>query len=362
MRVDKISYKNFRNIEAAEIFPCRGVTVFTGDNGQGKTNGLEGIYLFARGRSFRTPREREMIRFGEEKSEVVLHFTDKNRSQELSIQWISSSGRRFCKKNGAPIPRMSEFIGAFRAVLFCPQQLAIVNEGPSERRSFLDVAISQLDPVYLSSLQRFYKILAQRNALIKKIRERYDKNISDQDKAMAEILSAQLAAESVIISQKRREYLLKLNDNIKLLFSDMTGGREKPELRYEGEDGEEELYSKLCSSFEREIRYGATLYGAHKDDIQIILDGRDARSYASQGQQRSIALSMKLAEGEISKEKTGEYPVFLFDDIMSELDEGRRNYLTNGIKDRQVIITSCNDIEKAEKIYSVSGGKYAEKT
>ncbi len=357
MKVDKVTYKNFRNIEYAEVEPCPTVTAFTGKNGQGKTNGLEGIYLFARGRSFRTPRERELISFGCETGGITLSFTDERRRQEMSVVW-NSKGKRICKKNGVTLKKMSELIGVFRAVLFCPQQLAIVNEGPSERRAFLDVAISQLDHTYLSALQRYYKILSQRNAHIKQIRERYDRHLTDADTTTAEVLSEQLCAEAETITSKRSEYVCELDAHIKNFFNDMTTGREKPDIRYQSETSPEELYTKLCSDFEREIRYGATLHGIHKDDIEIILDGHEARSFASQGQQRSIALSMKLGEGEISRSRTGEYSVFLFDDIMSELDIERRDYIVKEMEDRQVIITSCNPLENAQREYTVEKGVY----
>lgn len=353
----RILYRNFRNIEQAELCLSPQVTVLHGDNGQGKTNALEGIYLFAQGRSFRTAKESELIRFGEQDASVTMWFSDKNREMQMSIRWSAERKRRFCRFNGYPVTKMSELIGSFRAVLFAPQHLSLVRDGPAVRRNFCDVAISQLEPTYIVQLQRLNRILEQRNALIRRIRE------SGSQKPFLEtleVLSAQLAEVSALICERRNRYVSLLDAYVRQFFSEMTGDREIPSLRSVQLRSREEFLSQLSSHLDREIRYGATLFGAHKDDVEILLNGKEARSFASQGQQRSIALAMKLAEGEISKSVSGEYPVFLFDDVLSELDESRRSFLLSGLENRQVVVTSCDSFHFPCRLFSVRNGVISE--
>lgn len=348
MYCTKIRYNNYRNIEYAEIEPVKGVNVFYGDNAQGKTNLLEGIYYFACGRSFRSAKDKELVRFGEDNASVSIEFTDSVREREHKIIF-SQTERKSCFKEGIKINRMSEFIGSFRAVLFSPEHLSIVKDGPSERRTFLDMSISQLYPVYMSSLSKYQKILMQRNACIK------DKDNGYFSEEMFRVLSEQLAREAALISEYREKYVKRLSVHVKDIISDMTCGRENTELIYEGRLSEREYLERLTSNMDKELRAGITLYGPHKDDITVLLNGKDSRSFASQGQQRSLALSMKLSEGEISKEVTGEYPVFLFDDILSELDRSRKDYILSGLDGRQVIITCCEDIPKGH-IFEIRAG------
>lgn len=353
----RIRYKNFRNIEDQTIKPALGVTMLYGDNGEGKTNALEALYLFAQGRGFRTVHDKDLIRFGCDKAELELDFSDKDRDYKLYIKYLPN-GRRVCRRNDIDIRRMSEFIGYFRAVLFCPQHLSIVKDGPAVRRNFLDTAISQIKPFYMASLQRYNSILNQRNSLIKNYC-----NEPDSFHRTVGIWSEQLAREAAVISEERAGYVTKLNEFASNFLSDMTHGKEKVDLVYLKPRDEKEFLKLLTENNDREIRAGATLYGVHKDDISINLNDKDARSFASQGQQRSIALSMKLSEGEISKKESGEYPVFLLDDILSELDFKRRGYLTGGLGERQIIMTSCemdSSVINAEKVLYVKNGIYKE--
>ncbi|MCL2518503.1 MAG: DNA replication/repair protein RecF [Oscillospiraceae bacterium] len=350
----RIECRNFRNIEDAVIEPAEGVTVLCGSNGEGKTNALEAVYLFAQGRSFRTAHDREFVKFGAESAEIKLNFADKNREHDMLIRYLPN-GTRMCKRNGVLIRRMSEFIGCFRAVLFCPAHLSIIKDGPSVRRGFLDIAISQLKPFYMLSLQRYNNILTQRNSLIKNYYsapETFHRTVA--------IWSEQLAAEAEVISAERAKYVVRLDNFTERIIHDMTGGRETVRLTYNKPRTKDEYVRLLAENPEREIRAGSTLHGTHKDDIEITINDRDARSYASQGQQRSIALAMKLAEGEISREVSGEYPVFLLDDIFSELDAGRRAFMTNGLQGRQVIMTSCDENTEGNMIKVENGKYYAE--
>lgn len=331
----------------------KGVNVFIGNNAQGKTNAIEAVYYFARGKSFRGAKDKELIRMGAECARVELEFCDSARERRHEFI-LSDTEKRICKKEGVIIRRMSEFIGSFRAVLFSPEHLSIVKDGPSERRNFADVAISQLYPAYVSALSKYQKILLQRNSLLK---EPYSPIFRDT----LAVLSEQLVTEAAIISRYRDEYVKKLDVKVRDLIEDMTAGRERVELRY-SEPGSFEEYSEcFTQNVDKEIRAGTTLYGPHKDDIAITLNGGEARIFASQGQQRSIALAMKLGEGEISKDESGEYPVFLLDDILSELDENRKAYVIGGLKDRQVLITTCEVIPEGAKVFGVENGVYTEK-
>ncbi len=377
MTVNEVRYQSFRGIKEADIRFSPGVNVLIGDNAQGKTNALEGIYLMAAARSFRTAREREMVRFGDDFFKVTLEMSDSRRSQSLSFKAYSaaSSKKRECTRNGIPLPRISELVGVFRAVLFTPEHLSIVKAGPSERRTFLDIAISQLKPVYMRSLQRYNRILTQRNALLKQIAG----GVSDA--GLLDVYSEQLAVEAAYIFVTRAAYIKRLDSFVKRFFDELSAegvnpsSPEKPQLLYKNslktEMGEipdekevlEAYLGLLKGNNAREAAAGATLYGSHKDDIEITLDGREARLYASQGQQRSLALAMKLGEGEISMEDSGEYPVFLFDDVLSELDPQRQNFLLSKLDGRQVIMTACTPppVESDARFITVRDGIYTEK-
>ena len=336
MILKKVRYTNFRNIESAEMVFCPGVNLLCGDNAQGKTNALEGIYLFAAGRSHRTVHERDYIRFGEEFAKVEIDCENSVRPFSLEMRYLKN-GRKFCKKNGLPLKKMSELIGNFRAVLFYPKHLSIVSEGPKERRAFIDGALAQTDPEYLSELQRFSAALAQRNRLLAE----YPFHPENFEQT-GDLWSQHLAASGEILSHKRAEYVEKGEKEVQAIFADMTGGGEKPELRYRTAMTKEEYMRLFEENRRKEIKAGSTLYGVHKDEVEILLNGKPARSFCSQGQQRSLAVAMKLAEGELSRKKTGEHPVYLLDDVFSELDEGRKRFLLSGLTGRQVLITCCD--------------------
>lgn len=369
MKCKSITVQNFRNLESQTVNFSDGVTVLWGRNAQGKTNLLEAVYIFARGRSFRTQHDRELIRFGEKFCTVSIDcenddFSPISRNlpvykkisvgKTLKAEIPSTGGKQFYR-NGIKLDSVSEVIGSFRAVLFAPEHLSLVTDGPGFRRNFLDIAVSQLKPVYIGYLSRHNAIVNQRNALLKDAQQK-GKMISKADKIQfAELLepwSEQLAAVDSEITVRRRDYISRLSGHVKTFFSDMTGNSEFPELKYTSSCGSDsdsldtdqlyQRYMKLfCDNVDRETRYGSTQYGIHKDDIGITLNSREARLFGSQGQQRSIALMMKLAEGELSNEETGEYPVFLLDDVMGELDDKRRSFVLSELKNRQVIVTSC---------------------
>ena len=380
-----IEIENFRNIPAASVTFGPGVNLLHGDNAQGKTNLLEAVYFTALGKSFRPVKEAELIRFGEECAHVVNRFHDSIREQSLSFRIFSGHGRRVVEQNGMKVGRMSEMVGAFRVVLFCPEHLSLIQGGPELRRNYLNVALSQLRPLYLQSLQRYNKLLKERNALLKRAPEDMA-----TFRATEPMWSAQLAREAALVTVHRARYVKQVSDHVRACFADMMtkyeGGDEIPELTYvptlgsdwleaHKNDAElftdvgrlEERYLELLSTrHDREIGAGATLWGVHKDDVRITLNGRPARLYASQGQQRSLALAMKLAEGWVSAyESAGDMPVFLFDDVLSELDAHRREYLVSEMKGRQVIMTACDpsaaDFGDTVNLIRVKDGVYTRK-
>ena len=365
MICNRICVSDFRNIGRAEVCFEDGVNVLAGATAQGKTNLLEAIFYTSIGKSFRTMHDEDLIRFGAEYSEISMDFTDSVRRQNITIRMAAGKRRRI-EQNRVKLNRVSDMVGQFRTVLFCPEHLSLIKDGPAERRNFLDVAISQLYPLYLKSLQRYNQILKQRNQLIKKANED-----PKTFRETVEFWSLQLAHEAAVISRYRSQYLIPISKEMQVCFGQMTGGNEIPEAIYRSSAGieasacedvekTEEVYQKLLTTrLDREIGAGSTLWGIHKDDVEILLNGRSARTFASQGQQRSLALAMKLAEGEVCNQVCGELPVFLFDDVFSELDETRRGYLSEKLEGRQVIITSCDpDCVRSGNLILVKNGTY----
>ncbi len=353
MICNRIGITDFRNIPSADVSFDSGVNLLWGDNAQGKTNLLEAICYTALGKSFRPVKDAEIIRFGAESASIVNHFTDSLREQTISFRLSPGKARRV-EQNGVRVSRMSDMVGAFRIVLFCPEHLSLIQGGPELRRNYLNVALSQLRPLYLQSLQRYNQVLKERNKLLK---------LAEEDmatfRATEPMWSYQLAHEAAVIADHRDRYVTMVNEAVRVCFAEMTSEKEIPELTYvnslgltgdalRDRDSVQKKYLELLSTrHEREIGAGATLYGIHKDDVAVTLNGRPARLYASQGQQRSLALAMKLAEGDICQRLgEGEMPVFLFDDVLSELDIHRRAYLMGRMEGRQVIMTACDPTAK----------------
>lgn len=363
MIIKKFSAKNFRNISECEIEFHRGVNIFLGENAQGKTNALEGIYLFARGKSHRAKEDKELIKFGEEGFYISVEYEDSLGKNTLEYTFFGRDRKR--KKNGYKIDKARDMVGHFKSVLFYPDDLKLVKEGPDQRRSFLDVSIGQIYNSYIGFYSNYKNALENRNALLKKADS---VGFVDRDEIVS--WSQTLAKYATDIYLFRRDYIKKLELYAKKIMNDISDGKENIELVYKSnipieitdrKDIELCYTEKLTSNIEKEIAVGTTLYGIHRDDLEIMLNGKEARVFSSQGQSRSIVLALKLSEGEVNKEICGEYPVFLFDDVLSELDEKRRKFVLDGIGERQIIITSCERefIDGiSDEIISVDGGKY----
>ena len=341
-----IELRCFRNVDSEVIDFTDGINVIYGQNAQGKTNILEAIYLFARGKSFRAFKDKELIKFGCEQATLKLNFKKDESNISLGVEIPKGGAKRFYR-NRVKVDKTSEIIGEFRAVLFCPSHLGIIKDAPSVRRKFLDVAISQLRPIYIKMMTKYNSLIESRNAILK-----IDPIQRQNSLMMLDVYSEELAYLCADISMMRVDYIKKLDHWVKIFFEEMTKGKEVPKITYETSIGKNdfsdrevlknEYLSLLKNNFEKELKYGATLYGIHKDDLKIELNSMDSRFYSSQGQQRSLALAMKMAEGEISREYSGQYPVFLFDDVLSELDDERKAYILSNISKRQVIITACD--------------------
>ena len=360
MIIKSFRAQNFRNIEECSLDFDGNVNVLLGENAQGKTNAVEGIYLFARGRSFRKGDEKDLVRFGAAGFSVSIVYEDKYRENTLEYAVFGRERRR--RKNGYKISKASEMVGSFKAVLFCPDDLTLVKEGPENRRDFLNVAISQCYPAYIGIYSDYKKALENRNALLKNASKGL---YFDEGELIA--WSEGLAEYASHIYLYRKEYIKKLEVYAKRFMEEISDGKEELSLTYKSDIGEElserekikgEYLRIFTENIQREKGAGVTLFGPHREDILISLNGNDSRIFSSQGQQRSIVLSLKMAEGEVSRELFSEYPVFLFDDVLSELDEKRQSFVLSGMKDKQIIITSCESLRTAGKVITVEGGRF----
>lgn len=342
MLVKRLSVQNYRNIDAAEIFPADGVNVIFGENAQGKTNLLESIWLFTGCKSFRSRRDRELVGFDCAFAKNEMQFFANGREQNACL-YIDQ--KRTAMKNGVTLQSPVELIGSFYAIIFAPAHLALVKEGPLFRRRFLDTALCQLKPHYAKALAQYNHTLSQRNALLKDIA--YHPELFDTLGVWNDKLSAYGAA----VVKERLAYTELMCTRAAEIYAGLSGGRETLKISYVSNFGaygddpyaiQEQLLQQLQKTQHADIFNKITTVGPHRDDLRIQIDSLSARSFGSQGQQRSAALAMKLTEADIIKNVTGEDPVILLDDVMSELDEGRQDYILNHINGRQVFITCCD--------------------
>jgi DNA replication and repair protein RecF len=355
MRVNSVELNNFRNISALSLEANDGVNVIYGENAQGKTNILEGIWLFTGCKSFRGAKDNELIRFGEDFARLKLSFADNTRDKRTDIT-IGNNKKKNISLNGVPLKSSAELIGSFYAVIFSPSHLSLIKDGPSERRRFIDTALCQLKPSYAESLARYKHTLLQRNALLKDI------FLNSQLYDILDTLDIQLAEYSARVVSERMKYIDILSQHSKEIYSGISENREEISVKYSRTDIDKgssisdlrdiELQN-LKNSRKEDVIYKVTSVGPHRDDLEILINNVSARSFGSQGQQRSCALALKLGESEIIKSVTGETPVALLDDVMSELDEKRQDYVLNHINDRQVFLTCCDP----SQVLRLCGGK-----
>ena len=353
MYINKIEIKNFRNYEKQEIELNPHINIFYGDNAQGKTNILEAIFISGFGKSFRTSKEKEMIKLGEAFLEATVFYQKSDRDGKIRTV---ISNKKQIEVNGVKIKKLSELIGKINLVIFTPDDIQILKSGPEKRRRFLDMMIGQLRPKYVYILTLYLKTLEQRNNYLKQIKE------ENKPESMLEIWDEKLAEYAEIICKYRTEFIEKLNRKIKEIHSEVTSNSEEIKIEYITECNNREIYLQLLKQRRKlDIIKGYTTKGIHRDDFKCIINDKEIEVYGSQGQHRTAILSLKLAELYVIYDEIGEYPILLLDDFMSELDEKRRKSFLSYIKDTQVIIT-CTDKMKLDnlneyKLFNVKNGK-----
>ena len=361
MQVTSLSLSCFRNYEKAVIEPDAGVTVFTGPNAQGKTNILEALHLCCLGKSHRTSRDEELIQWGKDTARVMVKTAQRDGTHEVAVILSRTQKKKKTVRIGLrQAERIGELLGHVCGVLFSPEDLQIVKEGPAERRRFMDMQLSQLRPAYFYALQRAVRTLNQRNALLKEI-ARNPSLLPTLD-----MWDEQLARVGAVICENRREAVDKLAQLARSAHLSLTGGREELNLRYvsqvaDAQNVYEALLERLARARSEDLRRMTTTVGVHRDDIAITIDGREARTFASQGQQRSAVLSLKLAQLEWAGQESGEAPILMLDDVMSELDPNRRRQLIERIDRVQTFVT-CTDLSdlagaKQGAVYRVEKGE-----
>ncbi len=342
MIIKNISLVDYRNIKKLNIDLSPDVNVFYGDNAQGKTNILESMYMCATGRSQRTHISRELICFGCDSAHIQLTVKKDKFTDKINIH-IKSNNKKGIAINNIPVRNVNELFGTVNIIFFSPEDLNLVKEGPSYRRKYMDIELCQLSRLYANNLSRYYRILKERNLLLKK------KN----DAVTLDVYDSQLVEYGKKIIADRIKFISDLNKRANLIHKDITSEKEKLDVKYIFNVSEEDFEKKLFSSREKDIYYGTTSVGIHKDDLVFNINGINARDYGSQGQQRTVCLSLKLAEVEMVEKITGYKPILLLDDVLSELDRSRQLYILNSIKGVQTIITSTGIEDIKENIENI---------
>jgi len=343
VRVSRIKLCDFRNIRSMELELCENANIIYGDNGQGKTNFIEAVWLFTGAKSFRGAKDSQMIRFDCPQAALELDFFGSGREQQAMI---TVESRRSASLNEIPLRSAAELAGHFCAVVFSPAHLTLIKNGPQEKRRFIDTSICQIKPKYVHILNQYTRVLDQRNRLLKDMA--YETSLFNT----LDIWDERLASFAAVVIKTRASFLERLKPFSQEVYAGISRERETLDFHYVSslpcEPGlgipeiERQLLDRLQNQRSEDVKARVTICGPHRDDIEITLNGKSARSYGSQGQQRSCVLALKLAECELIRETVGEYPVVLLDDVMSELDVSRRDYLLNNLRDRQLIMTCCD--------------------
>ncbi len=333
MKVKKLEIQNFRNISDLSLEFDDEINVICGENAQGKTNIIEALWLFSGAKSFRNSKDNEFIKFNEKRAKIYTEFEMLGVENQAQIIFDE---KKTAFLNDKKLPAASTLAGKYIAVVFSPLDLTLVTDGPDKRRRFLDTAIGQLYPNYIEILRNYSRAVMQRNKIIKDYR--YDKTVS----IMLDVFEAEIVDMGNKIINYRKKYIDILNKYVSKIYNGISSGKEEIEIFYVSKCDENLTTQKLAFSRETDMFTSTTSVGPHRDDIGFNINGISARSFGSQGQKRSIALSLKLAGAEVIKEISGEYPICLLDDVMSELDESRQNYILNHIRNWQSFITCCD--------------------
>lgn len=337
MIVESIKLNHFRNYDKLELKFDSGTNLFYGDNAQGKTNILEAVYLCGTTRSHKGSKDKEIIHFGEEESHICMRIRKGDIPYRIDMH-LKKNKTKGIAINGVPVKKASELIGLGNFVFFSPEDLNIIKNGPAERRRFLDMELCQLDRIYLYHLSIYNKALVQRNKLLK------DYQFYPEAASMLDIIDEQLVQYGSVIIKRREQFIAELNPILHEIHGKLSGKKEELILDYECDSQIEQFEARMKSNRERDIKTRVTNAGPHRDDLCFMVDGIDIRKYGSQGQQRTAALSLKLAEIEIVKRNVKDTPVLLLDDVLSELDSSRQRYLLESINNIQTMIT-CTGID-----------------
>lgn len=334
MVITKLELFNFRNYRLETVKFSNGLNVIVGKNAQGKTNLLEAIYMCVVGKSFRARRERDVINYESDVAKIKIYVTKETGNSTIEILF-SKKDKKTVKINGLPIKRIGELLGEFNGVFFSPDELKLIKESPEDRRRFMDVDISQVSKQYFYLLGRYDKILAHRNKLLKDIKT--PAGIKD----MIYIYNEQLADCMLKISKFRQNFVTQLAPFAKLAHLYLTDNQEELKVEYVGikEQSKQDIINVLEKKLNKDMSLGYTSYGCHRDDLAVSVNNIDVRTFGSQGQQRTCALSLKLAELEIMKNQTHTLPVLLLDDVLSELDDERKRKLLKFCAKAQTLIT-----------------------
>lgn len=355
MFIQSLELNNFRNYEQIKLEFHKQTNVFYGDNAQGKTNILESVFVCGTTKSHKGSKDREMIKIGKDESHIrmmieknqILHKIDmhlkKNKSKGVAIDEI-------------PIKKSSELLGLLHIIFFSPEDLSIIKNGPSERRRFINLELSQLDKVYLYNLTEYNKVLNNRNKLLKQMK--FSPELADT----LDVWDRQLLTYGNKIIERRNLFIEELKEVVHDIHYKLSGNKENLYIKYEPNTKVEDFEQKLILSREKDISFATTNVGPHRDDLIFIIEESDIRKFGSQGQQRTCALSLKLAEIEIVKKLIHDHPILLLDDVLSELDRNRQNYLLDSINGTQTIIT-CTGLEEfinsrltLDRVYKVVEG------
>ncbi|MCM1468024.1 MAG: DNA replication/repair protein RecF [Alistipes sp.] len=355
LKINSINLQDFRNYNILNINFDSGTNIIYGDNAQGKTNILEAIYVSATTKSHRGNKDREMISFNKEESHIKSIVEKSGTIYRIDMH-LKKNKSKGIAINGIPIKKASELFGIVNIVVFSPEDLNIIKDGPAARRRFIDMELSQIDKIYLSDLSNYNKVLAQRNKLLK------DLFFKEDAADTLDIWDMQLMNYGKKLIAGRDRFIKDLNEIIGEIHNKLSGNKERLFIKYEPDIRGENFEKELVRSRERDLKTKITNIGPHKDDISFFINGNDVRKFGSQGQQRTAALSLKLSEIELVRSIIHDSPILLLDDVLSELDGNRQNFLLNSIKDIQTIIT-CTGLDEfvnnrfeVNKIYKVTEG------
>ncbi len=362
MIIRSLELADFRNYENLKIDFSSGTNILYGDNAQGKTNILEAIFVSATTKSHKGSKDKEIIRFGKEEAHIRTILEKDAASYRIDMHLRKNKSKGIAI-DGQKVKRASDLIGRLNVVFFSPEDLGIIKNGPSERRRFMDMELCQLDHIYLNSLSKYNKLVVERNKVLKDLFEKPENSV------LLDVQDKQLCEYGSVIIKAREKFIKELNEIIGPIHEKLTGGKELLSVYYEPNVGLDEFEKKLSSSRKKDIYAKQTTVGPHKDDFSFVVkrdnseaEGIDIRKFGSQGQQRTASLSLKLSEIEIVKKSKKDNPVLLLDDVLSELDSNRQNYLLNTIGDIQTIIT-CTGLDEfvnnrfeIDKLFKVTEG------